>query len=84
MTVLYYPYPFLRLITNVPIYSQLCHQWGSVKESIEAQNNELKREGMKLILKGKILKDDGTVEGSGVTDKDFVVCMVRDGMITLC
>ncbi len=39
---------------------------------------------MKLILKGKVLKDDGTVEGSGVTDKDFVVCMVSDGLTALC
>ncbi len=40
---------------------------------------------MKLILKGKVLKDDGTVEGSGVTEKDFVVCMVSGGgLIALC
>jgi UV excision repair protein RAD23 len=42
-----------------------------VKDSQAFEVNE-----QKLIFKGKILADDVTVADSGLTEKDFVVCMV--------
>ncbi|CAM9168501.1 unnamed protein product, partial [Phaeothamnion confervicola] len=53
-----------------------CLQIGEVKETIERTNAELGAAAQqKLIHAGKVLKDDATVEESGIKENEFIVCM---------
>lgn len=47
-----------------------------MKTKIQAQNAELAVERQKLIHSGKVLKDSQTVGEIGVSEADFLVCMV--------
>lgn len=47
----------------------------SVKEKC-AQTKESEAELIKLIHSGKVLKDDQTIEGANIQEKDFLVIMI--------
>ena len=47
-----------------------------LKDRIQEARPELAAERQKLIHAGKVLKDTQTVAEIGVTEADFIVCMV--------
>lgn len=47
-----------------------------VKEAIFAAKPEFQTDRQKLIHSGKVLKDNVTLSESGITESDFVVCMI--------
>jgi len=47
-----------------------------VKEAIFAAKPEFQVDRQKLIHSGKVLKDNVTLAESGITESDFVVCMI--------
>jgi len=47
-----------------------------IKGKIEEVKSDLPAASMKLIHSGKVLKDDQTVSGCGITEQDFLVVMV--------
>ncbi|KAI8904401.1 XPC-binding domain-containing protein, partial [Gorgonomyces haynaldii] len=55
--------------------AELNEKISQVKEKVQ-QSQGFEVSAQKLIFKGKILTDDLTVEQAGITEKDFLVCMV--------
>jgi UV excision repair protein RAD23 len=51
-------------------------QVGALKAKIEGAKPELAVDRQKLIHAGKVLKDDQTVSSLGISESDFIVCMV--------
>lgn len=49
---------------------------GQVKQAIESTRADFPAANQKLILTGKVLKDDQIVSELGITDKSFLVCVV--------
>lgn len=49
---------------------------GKLKEKIQAERAELVADRQKLIHAGKVLKDEQTVTELGLSESDFLVCMV--------
>jgi hypothetical protein len=47
-----------------------------VKQKIQETRADLVAERQKLIHSGKILKDDQTISELGLSESDFIVCMV--------
>ena len=47
-----------------------------MKAKIEASKPELPVDRQKLIHAGKVLKDDQTISALGISESDFIVCMV--------
>lgn len=48
-----------------------------VKTKLEQMDASMEASRQRLIFKGKVLKDDVTVESTGVTENDFFVCMIN-------
>ncbi|RYG66845.1 hypothetical protein EON64_08805, partial [archaeon] len=51
-----------------------------MKERIQAARDDLPADKLKLIHSGKVLKDDQSVGDLGLTEADFIVCMVTKEM----
>jgi len=51
-------------------------QISAVKEAIEKQRSDLPASRQKLIHSGKVLKDTQTISETGVSENEFLVCMV--------
>lgn len=49
---------------------------GMVKEKVEALKSDLPASRQKLIHAGKVLKDESVLGETGITENDFIVCMV--------
>jgi UV excision repair protein RAD23 len=47
-----------------------------LKEKIQASKPDFAAERQKLIHAGKVLKDNQTISEIGVTETDFIVCMI--------
>jgi hypothetical protein len=54
-----------------------CGQVADVKTKLEQMDANMEASRQRLIFKGKVLKDDVTVESTGVTENDFFVCMIN-------
>lgn len=51
-------------------------QVANLKEKIQDARDDLVAERQKLIHSGKVLKDEQTVQELGLSESDFLVCMV--------
>lgn len=47
-----------------------------MKEKIAAVKSELPADRQKLIHSGKVLKDESPLSETGITENEFIVCMV--------
>jgi hypothetical protein len=47
-----------------------------VKQAIESARSDFPAAHQKLILTGKVLKDEQSIQELGITDKNFLVCVV--------
>lgn len=55
---------------------ELAMKISELKTKLQAEQNGADPARQKMIHKGKVLKDDDTIESTGVTETDFYVCMV--------
>jgi UV excision repair protein RAD23 len=51
-------------------------QVGALKQKIQEARDDLGADRQKLIHSGKVLKDEQTVGELGLSEADFIVCMV--------
>jgi hypothetical protein len=77
------PIRFCLLLEYARLYYSLSHfiilrtyQISVVKAAIAAQKPELPATRQKLIHSGKVLKDDQVLSETGISENEFLVCMV--------
>jgi hypothetical protein len=56
-----------------------------LKNKIQESKNDLLAERQKLIHSGKVLKDEQSVSELGISESDFIVCMItKEVKVVIC
>ncbi len=54
---------------------------GDLKNKIVGEKSDLPAERQKLIHAGKVLKDDQNIGDLGISESDFIVCMITKEIV---